>query len=119
MRSWTLVALFLLLGLLLGIIALLGVFEAITYRGTVFAPGYSEEQFRQVHRGMTQSQVRSLLGPPLQRYEGYWGYWSTGVFEVWQYSRKRAGESWWQGREVFFDLKTKRVYDTARELHDP
>lgn len=115
MRSCALVALFL-LALLLGGATLLWVLEERSYSGTVFAPGYSEEGFRQVHRGMTQSQVLSLLGPPLRRYEGYW---TPGLVEVWEYSRQRTGESWWQVREVTFDMKTKRVYDTHRELYDP
>jgi len=51
--------------------AVLGI---LLWDDTDFSPGYSELSFRQIHPGLTENAVRSLLGPPL--------------LEMWQYQAK-------------------------------
>ena len=36
---------------------------------TVYAPGYTDSTFRRVRVGMTEAEVRKLLGPPLEVWE--------------------------------------------------
>jgi hypothetical protein len=43
---------------------------------TEYAAGYSERLFRSIHDGMTEEDVRNLLGPPLGE---SWFYGSTGA----------------------------------------
>ena len=48
----------------LGVLADIGVTEDTT----VYSPGFSEISFRRVKVGMSQDEVRRLLGPPLKEY---------------------------------------------------
>jgi hypothetical protein len=38
---------------------------------TVYAPGYSDASFRKVANGMSESELKSLLGDPLSLYPAY------------------------------------------------
>jgi hypothetical protein len=44
------------------------VFGALYTEDTVYAPVYSDAAFRQVRRGMPESEVHALLGSPLDRW---------------------------------------------------
>jgi hypothetical protein len=78
--------------------------------GTHFASGFSHLGFARVQPGMTQQQVRTLLGRPLTR--GFnerpapsgWELWRPGD-ETWSYSMDSSalGGDWaWLSREIVF-----------------
>jgi outer membrane protein assembly factor BamE (lipoprotein component of BamABCDE complex) len=46
-------------------ILLAGAWWWYTLDHSIYAPGYNEKAFRQLSLGMTESEVRSVLGPPL------------------------------------------------------
>ncbi len=58
---------------------------------TVYAPGYSDEAFRMVRVGMSQLEVRSLLGEPLDVYGP--GARRDDVVG-WRYSKSAGGASY-------------------------
>ena len=62
---------------------------------TRYAAGYSEGRWRGLRRGMTSSEVETMIGPPLStmRYEG--------DHEVWWYSESPRGSDYWK-RAVSF-----------------
>jgi len=79
--------------------------------GTRFAPGFSEENFDRVTRGMTPTEVNALLGVPLdtrgRRNQETWSYSSD--------SSARGGDWAWLAREVVFD--DRRVVETTRRIY--
>jgi len=87
--------------------------ELLAYRGTISAPRYTEKAFREVELGMKPEQVLSLLGPPLDKYDGY------PSVEVWTYTKQENDESWWHVREVVFDEETMRVVEVHRYTREP
>jgi outer membrane protein assembly factor BamE (lipoprotein component of BamABCDE complex) len=47
----------------------------LLYRDTsIYAPGFTQRAFEEVHPGMTQSEVRQLLGEPLGVKDQAWYY---------------------------------------------
>jgi hypothetical protein len=67
---------------------------------TEYAPGYSEEGFSQVRRGMTEDEVVALLGPALDTGEtqGPLG----GQLFLARYSRPRGDVSFWERNVLYF-----------------
>ena len=55
--------------LILGFWACFLIYFLVLNEDTLYGPGYSEERFDQVKLGMTEPQVRKLLGLPLKVYE--------------------------------------------------
>ena len=63
---------------------------------TVYAEGYTDEGFRQVHIGMSETEVRQLLGDPLETYMPRQGVNRTSL----QYSRS-PGNTHYRIRAIF------------------
>jgi hypothetical protein len=68
--------------------------------GTVWATGFTEENFKKVKPGMSSSVVRKLVGHPLNESCGSWGC-------SWMYSREEPDVPETDRRWVRFDLSDK------------
>lgn len=64
---------------------------------TRYAPGYSEEKFREVAVGQSREDVRTRLGEPLRK-------WKTLAGERWAYSESPNSGDFWV-RQVAFDQR--------------
>jgi hypothetical protein len=93
-------------------------FDSASYRGTIFGPGYSEEAFRIIHRGMSCVRVRAILGDPVKAYDAIESETNRPV-HVWEYSQKKAPDDWWQYRAVVFDRSSRKVLYREKYLSDP
>jgi hypothetical protein len=67
---------------------------------TIYAPGYSEEGFKTIARGMSREQVLAILGEPLRRDLGT----SAMPKEYWRYTEGTADSNYWF-RTITFDKK--------------
>ena len=65
---------------------------------TVYAPGYSAENFNKIEIGMTPEQVLELVGEPLKKSEARWDYTAL--------RKNDRRYSYWI-REVYFDSDKK------------
>jgi hypothetical protein len=89
---------------------------------TVFAPGYTEEQFDVVTTGMTKAEVVRLVGQPLDTFrvtQAWHPFLKVGAVEGWAFSHDGAckwGDFAWLGRYVYFNDQGK-VTETARVVH--
>jgi outer membrane protein assembly factor BamE (lipoprotein component of BamABCDE complex) len=87
----------------------------LTPAHTVYAPHYTEHHFRQVTAGMTEAQVRALVGEPLSRWEPGASATDAPAY-VFVYS-KRGDESDYEQRCVRFaqgkvvEIVSQRYYD--------
>lgn len=66
--------------------------------GTLWADGFSELNFSKVRIGMSEIEVRTLLGVPLQKWVGTEGY-------TWLYSWQDTPTADYERRWVSFDSK--------------
>jgi hypothetical protein len=93
---------------------------------TVYAAGFSEARFDDVHPGMSAVEVRRLLGPPLHKsaplYKSYPPRLMTQhsrAVEAWSYTGDGActwGDFAWLGRYVYFD-ENGLVTETERRIN--
>jgi hypothetical protein len=92
--------------------------------GTVFSEGYSEANFDQIRAGMSEAEVITLLGEPLNRDRMTVSFTQgvrsaampTGSGAMWSYSHDNAAGIWdfaWLGRFVYFD-EAGRVTGTVK-----
>jgi len=79
-------------------ILLAGAWWWYTLDRSIYAPGYNEKAFKQLSLGMTESEVRSILGPPLS-------IDTVPQPEMWFYDEVKPQR---KGFHVFYDL-TKRA----------
>jgi len=86
------VATLLILGTVYHFYSLDGLFGSIAAaamdKGTVYAPGYTDRAFRRVAPGMSEADVRELLGEPLHVDETRWGT------VIWSYSKSPSDASY-------------------------
>ncbi len=67
---------------------------------TKYAPSYSEVKFRNIQKGMSEENVRSLLGEPLSKDT----HQNDGYREIWRYTDGPPDSNYWS-RAVVFDEK--------------
>ena len=83
---------------------------------TVYAPGYSESQFRRVRIGMTPNEVESILGRPIRK-DSTSRRWSP--CENWIYSEPpppgTIGDNYWRRWVLFDDGKVSAIVDDYYE----
>lgn len=75
---------------------------------TRYAPGFSEEKFREVAVGQSREDVRTRLGEPLRT-------WKSPTDEYWAYSESPNSGDYWV-RSIVFD-RTGRVSRVHAELY--
>lgn len=75
---------------------------------TRYAPGFSEERFREVGVGQSSEDVRTRLGEPLKT-------WKVSSGEYWAYSDSPSDGDYWV-RGVLFD-PAGRVSEVRSELY--
>lgn len=80
-------------------------FSMVTEESTYYSPGYSSKSFRRVQIGMSQREVRDLLGEPLREYPV-----DGGRRKGWLYSWKRADSSYRERVILFESGKVVRKY---------
>jgi len=78
---------------------------------TVYAAGYSPDAFKKVAIGMTEADVRTLLGPPLETYSP--GPNARGEYG-WRYARSARGGSY-RIRALLF--RSGRVIQVFHEFY--
>jgi outer membrane protein assembly factor BamE (lipoprotein component of BamABCDE complex) len=79
---------------------------------SMFARQYDETKLSSVRFGMSEKEVRDILGQPL-RIDAYKGYLGNVTFDtIWWYSKGRTGSNYWRrqvllrsGRVVAIDAK--------------
>lgn len=95
-------------------------------RGTAWASGYSERAFRKIKPGMSEAEVYSRLGRPLEermRGEKHWLVYATWLHEQrnWKGTEEYTGQERpnynadWHVRSVA--VKDGRVTETYHEFH--
>jgi hypothetical protein len=81
---------------------------------TVYAPGYSESQFRRVRIGMTPNEVESILGRPIRK-DSTSQSWSP----CWIYSEPpphgTIGDNYWRRWVLFDDGRVSGIVDDYYE----
>lgn len=85
-----------------------GVSAVAASQETRYAPGFTEEKFREVAVGQSREDVRTRLGEPLKA-------WTVASSEHWAYSDSPSDGDYWV-RRVSFD-SSGRVSEVAAELY--
>lgn len=62
---------------------------------TEYAAGYQDSNFRRIHVGMSEAQVRDLLGPPLRLVEG-----ETPGSPLLSYARRQEARACYRERDI-------------------
>lgn len=79
-------------------------FSAIWGEDTVYSEGYSDSKFRRIRRGMTEAEVETLLGIPLEKTTG-----STPDTVVWRYSMSQNGKDYSIRSVLFFGGRVQKI----------
>ncbi len=87
-----------------GLLSLYGL-SVLFARDTAFAPGFSEEKFEQVRKGMRRTEVEALIGT---------GHWTSPDRSVVGYSYSPTGTHFDQRKVVYRD---DRVIDVVAEVY--
>ena len=66
--------------------------------GTMYAPGFSEGRFQEVHAGMTTDQVEAILGPPIGKRD-----WQTPDNQMWAYTDQASATSNYHRRWIMVE----------------
>lgn len=108
---------FLVIGLVLGLLigaSYLGAFEFLASFNTVYTSGFTEEKFSKILPGMTQNQVKQVLGIPFnsEKYKGNWSNYCV-VYSTTKPSSQTippfSGDLWWTAAQVCFDKNGKVI----------
>lgn len=87
------------------------VYHAVFVEWTVYAPGYDEGRFQQIREGMTATEVKALLGPPL--FEEPCNDGSGTV--LWPYTNQKSYTSNYWRRWIY--MKNDRVTSIVSEFY--